>query len=149
MRTKNISERLKQIISEKNLSIRAFAREINCANTTIGLLIKGKTEPGYSILFAIIDRYPEISSEWLLTGEGCMLRNPKQAFLAETKQVIEDYSNQHSEQVKEVIELMKEKNKQLEHLLKTNMKLTSMLEDGGVTPKNTHRNLYPRRHEKN
>lgn len=149
MRTKNISERLKQIISEKKLSIRAFAKEVNCADTTIGLIIKGKTEPGYSIIFSIVDRFPDISSEWLLTGEGYMLRNPKQVCMEETKQVIEDYSYHHHEQMKDISEFIKEKNRQLEQLLKANMKLTRILEEGGPTTKSIHRNLYSRHQEKN
>ncbi|MEN6619450.1 MAG: helix-turn-helix transcriptional regulator [Rikenellaceae bacterium] len=149
MRTKNISERLKQIISEKKLSIRAFAKEINCADTTIGALIKGKAEPGYSILFSIVNRYPEISPEWLLTGEGYMLRNPKQVCMDETKQVIEDYSYHHQEQMKDISEFIKEKNRQLEQLLKANMKLTRMLEEGGPKEKLLIKNLYSRRQEKN
>jgi len=148
MRTKNIAERLKKIISEKKLSIRAFAKVINCADTTVGALIKGKAEPGYSILFSIVNRYPEISSEWLLTGEGYMLRDPNKVIMDETKKVIEDYSYHHHEQMKDLSEFIKEKNKQLEQLLKANMKLTSILEDSGSTAKTLQRKFYPKRHEK-
>lgn len=86
MRNNNISERIKLVLSTKKLSIRSFARSINCADTTIGAILRDKAEPSYSTIYSIIDKYPDISTEWLLTGEGDMLvsedRNSSEEFYA-------------------------------------------------------------------
>lgn len=70
MRNKNIAERIKLVLSSKNLSIRSFARAINCADTTIGNIVHDKSEPNYSTIFSILEQFPDISPEWLITGEG-------------------------------------------------------------------------------
>ena len=73
MRNKNISERLKLVLESKKLSIRSFSRTIHCADTTIGAILKGKVDPGYSTIYAILETFPYISTEWLITGEGDMI----------------------------------------------------------------------------
>lgn len=76
MRTKNISERINLVLNRKKLSIRAFSRAINCADTTIGAILKGKVDPSYSTLYSILETFPDISTEWLITGEGSMIVYP-------------------------------------------------------------------------
>lgn len=74
-----VSTRIKQIINEKNLSIRSFSRSIGFADTTIGNVISGKSDPGYKLLNAICSVYTDISPEWLMTGKGNMIKenNPQ------------------------------------------------------------------------
>lgn len=72
MRNKNISERLKMVLDSKKLSIRSFSRTIHCADTTIGAILHEKAEPNFSTLYSILEAYPEISPNWLITGEGEM-----------------------------------------------------------------------------
>lgn len=70
-----VSTRIKQIIKEKNLSIRSFSRSIGFADTTIGNVISGKSDPGYKLLNAICSVYADISPEWLVAGIGDMYRH--------------------------------------------------------------------------
>lgn len=72
MRSKNISERIQLVLNDKKLSIRAFSRMINCADTTIGAILRGKVEPNYTTIFSILETFKDISPEWLITGEGDM-----------------------------------------------------------------------------
>ncbi len=96
-----ISTRIKQIIKEKNLSIRSFSRSIGFADTTIGNVISGKSDPGYKLLNAICSVYADISPEWLVAGIGNMYRQndpqnapgggtvPIEVYLESQKQVTE------------------------------------------------------------
>lgn len=98
MRNKNIAERIKLVLSSKNLSIRSFARAINCADTTIGNIVQHKSEPNYSTIFSILEQFPDISPEWLITGEGDMY--VKQLDKEET---YEDFYANHIKEITKII----------------------------------------------
>ena len=67
----NIIGRIRQIIEYKGISTRKFCIEVGIAN---GFLDKVK-DVGCEKAVKILDTYPEISMEWLLTGNGQMLKN--------------------------------------------------------------------------
>jgi len=65
-----IVDRIKQIIEYKKISTRKFCMEVGVAN---GFFDKVK-DVGSEKVLKILNRYPEINSEWLLTGKGEMLK---------------------------------------------------------------------------
>lgn len=65
-----IVERIRQIIDYKKISTRQFCIEVGVAN---GFLDKVK-DVGSEKLLKILNTYPELSPEWLLTGKGSMLK---------------------------------------------------------------------------
>ena len=65
-----IVERIRQIIDYKKISTRQFCIEVGVAN---GFLDKVK-DVGSEKLLKILNTYPELSPEWLLTGKGKMLK---------------------------------------------------------------------------
>lgn len=67
----SVIDRIKQINQYKGISVRQFCIEVGIAN---GYLDKVK-DVGSEKLLKILNRYPEISPEWLLTGNGPMLKN--------------------------------------------------------------------------
>lgn len=70
-----INERIALIISEfKYKSKRSFAERIGLAQTSLNDVLRG-AEPKFSTLNKILKAEPLISSEWLLTGDGPMLKD--------------------------------------------------------------------------
>lgn len=69
-----ILERLKEYIDYKNISVAAFERSIGMANASFGKSLKNKGAIGSDKLEKILMVYTDISSEWLLTGKGSMLK---------------------------------------------------------------------------
>jgi cell division protein FtsB len=65
-----IVERIKKVIEYEQISTRKFCIEIGVAN---GFFDKVK-DVGSEKVLKILNRYPEISPEWLLMGTGGMLR---------------------------------------------------------------------------
>lgn len=65
-----IVDRIKQIIDYKQISVRKFCIEIGVSN---GFLDKVK-DVGVEKVAKILYTYPEINPEWLVTGNGDMLR---------------------------------------------------------------------------
>jgi hypothetical protein len=66
----NIIDRIRDIIKYKGISTRKFCLEVGIAN---GFFDKVK-DIGSEKLLKILNTYPELSVEWLLTGNGQMLK---------------------------------------------------------------------------
>lgn len=67
-------ERIKQFIDYKHISIRKFEESVGFSNGAFSSQLKNKKTIGCDKLENILHIYPEISAEWLLTGEGDMLK---------------------------------------------------------------------------
>lgn len=72
-----INERISEIISNMGYkSKRAFAEKIGVAQTSLNDILNG-AEPKFSTLNKILIAEPLISAEWLMRGEGNMLKSDK------------------------------------------------------------------------
>jgi len=67
-------ERVKEIIRYYNLSISGFEKKIQMSNNSIQTAIKRVAHLKDNTLNKIINTFPDISPEWLLTGNGKMFR---------------------------------------------------------------------------
>lgn len=67
-----IVQRIKILISEKNCSVNSFANEIGIAQRTLNNYVLLGRLPSYETLHAILHRFPDVSAEWLMRGEGKM-----------------------------------------------------------------------------
>ena len=66
-----VIERFQQIISSLNLSAGTFAERISVSPGTISHILSGRNKyPSTEVLLRIHDTFPNISLNWLLTGEG-------------------------------------------------------------------------------
>lgn len=75
METTTINARIKQIISLKQLTISSFSRKIGLVNgVTISKIINQNRKPSSKTIGRIINAFPEINYDWLVNGEGEMLK---------------------------------------------------------------------------
>lgn len=70
-----VIQRIREIILYAKMTERAFAINIGFPPMTINSLFKRNSDPGYKLLNAIACAFPDLSSEWLLRGEGPMLKS--------------------------------------------------------------------------
>lgn len=70
----NFSARLKKIITNQGLSIRAFEEKIGCSIGVINRCINKNTDVQSSVVIKIFTTFRDISPEWLLLGEGEMMK---------------------------------------------------------------------------
>ncbi|MDI9864485.1 hypothetical protein QM480_09125 [Flectobacillus sp. DC10W] len=77
MKTDTIGERLELLIFSLKMNKKSFGESIGVSHTTIGNTIAGISEPRLSMLNAILKRYPNVSSDWLISGEGEMFAMSK------------------------------------------------------------------------
>jgi transcriptional regulator with XRE-family HTH domain len=71
----DILERIKMVRAYKNLSERAFALECKIDQGTFTNQMKGVRKLNVSVLVAVLERFPDVSAEWLIRGNGNMIIN--------------------------------------------------------------------------
>ena len=69
----NIKERLKAIARYKELSVTKFEGETGLSNGLVGKVKK----PNIETILKVVNRFPEINLQWLLTGDGDMVGEAK------------------------------------------------------------------------
>lgn len=68
-----IMERLKQYIDHKGITVAAFEKSIGMSNASFGKCLKKGGAIGTDKLENILQVYPDLSPDWLLSGNGPML----------------------------------------------------------------------------
>lgn len=68
-------DRIKSLISHLGLSTRAFALNCGIRQNTLSNQLNGMRELSLSTVMAILSAYPEVSSNWLMRGEGDMFKS--------------------------------------------------------------------------
>lgn len=70
-------DRIKLMLKVNNMTASKFADEIGVQRSSISHILSGRNLPSLDLIQKVLRRFPEISSEWLLNGNGSMLRNPQ------------------------------------------------------------------------
>jgi transcriptional regulator with XRE-family HTH domain len=52
-----------------------LAKEIGIQRATVSHVLNGRNNPGYDFLHNLLTRFPKISAEWLMTGQGPMYKS--------------------------------------------------------------------------
>ena len=73
----NLNERISKVISYSELSSSEFADEIDVQRSNISHITSGRNKPSLDFLIKIKERFPELQWEWLITGEGEMIKSPE------------------------------------------------------------------------
>ena len=69
-----MNNRLLRFLSAENISQSQFADSIGVARASISHIISGRNKPGFDFLEKLAEKYPALSLEWLVTGNGKMYR---------------------------------------------------------------------------
>jgi transcriptional regulator with XRE-family HTH domain len=68
-------DRIKLILKVHNITASRFADEIGVQRSSISHIVSGRNLPSLDLIQKILKRFPDINSEWLLNGNGSMMRN--------------------------------------------------------------------------
>lgn len=67
-------ERINKIREYKGLTGKALSDEIGMKYSTMNNYLNGNQDPTVPFLMRILDKYPDVSAEWLMRGEGAMIK---------------------------------------------------------------------------
>jgi transcriptional regulator with XRE-family HTH domain len=68
-------ERILEILKIKNLSPAQFADLIGVQRSSISHLISGRNKPSLEFIQRILKTFPEINTDWMLSGKGAVMNN--------------------------------------------------------------------------
>lgn len=69
--------RIQQLIKELGLSPSQFADEIGVQRSAMSHLVSGRNNPSLEFVMKTLKRFPQVNTEWLLTGSGAMTGSEK------------------------------------------------------------------------
>lgn len=93
-----INGRIKQILDYEEMSPANFASEIGISRSNLAHILSGRNQPSFTMLEKVMRAFPEIRSEWLITGLGDMVKGAGE--LAETKAALDQKRRVESNQSK-------------------------------------------------
>lgn len=70
----SLNERISKVIEYSNLTPSEFADEIEVQRSSISHITSGRNKPSLEFIIKIKSRFPEILWDWLITGDGTMLK---------------------------------------------------------------------------
>jgi transcriptional regulator with XRE-family HTH domain len=70
-----MKERLNAILKHFKINASQFADEIGVQRASVSHVLSERNKPGFDFIQRILDTYPSISADWLITGKGEMLKS--------------------------------------------------------------------------
>ena len=80
--------RISELMSYKNMQAKTFAEATGISSASLSHILNGRNNPTLSTYKAILGAFPEISSDWLIFGDGPMVKG------AQTEQNTDNIENQ-------------------------------------------------------
>ena len=112
MSTENsLKQRIIDLLLSQNVSVNLFAKSSGLKQTTLSDQINGESKISAITLTALLEYFPNLSAEWLLRGEGEMLKaetTPLQ--LAEVTQELSSSNEEEIVKLQEQLDQQKEFN---------------------------------------
>jgi transcriptional regulator with XRE-family HTH domain len=71
-----MNNRIQLILKTKDISASKFADEIGVQRSSISHILSGRNNPSLDFIQKILKRFPDINSDWILTGKGSMYLEP-------------------------------------------------------------------------
>ena len=70
----SIFKRFRDILSYYNLNPNSLGNRLGLSQSTIRNITTEKSKPGFEVMEALVKEFPEIDANWLISGEGPMLK---------------------------------------------------------------------------
>ena len=67
--------RLQQLLDKKGISPARFAEIVGVQRSGVSHILSGRNNPSLDFIRKILDNFPDLNSEWLITGNGEMFKN--------------------------------------------------------------------------
>lgn len=75
-----MKDRINKVITHEGLTPSKFADILGVQRSSISHILSGRNNPGLDFLNKVLTHFPNISGDWLITGQGNMLKKPGNPF---------------------------------------------------------------------
>ncbi len=79
--------RIHRLIGSENLTPTKFADIIGVQRSAISHILSGRNKPSFDLIQKILNKFPRVSSEWLLMGRGEMYKTMVQQRLFDVEKI--------------------------------------------------------------
>ena len=74
-----VKQRLRLILKEKHMPLASIGAESDSLKVTLSRQVNGDTAVSFSVIALFLDKFPDVSAEWLLRGQGDMFKHTNHA----------------------------------------------------------------------
>ena len=82
-----VNSRIMLIMKHKGLNKNSLSKLLGVSQPALKKIEDNENLPSYKLLFELLENFPDVSSEWLLTGKGEMLKSSVPAVTHHTNEV--------------------------------------------------------------
>ena len=76
-----VKQRLRLILKEKHMPLASIGAESDSLKVTLSRQVNGDTAVSFSVIALFLDKFPDVSAEWLLRGQGEMFKHTNHALI--------------------------------------------------------------------
>ena len=69
-----MQDQIQEILRREDLSSSQFADKIGVQRSSVSHVLSGRNKPGFDFIHKILDAFPGINADWLITGFGEMYK---------------------------------------------------------------------------
>lgn len=88
-----VAQRIKSVLESKQISIAAFAKMIGMQQVTCNRQIRGDQAVSLGLIEGFLEKFEEISAEWLLRGKGSRVVEEPSFMVAEPEPEYREVKN--------------------------------------------------------
>lgn len=70
-----MKERIEILMRAEGLTSVKFAEILSVQPSNISHILSGRNNPSYDFILKLIERFPDVNTEWLLTGKGAIYKS--------------------------------------------------------------------------
>lgn len=104
-------DRIKLLIETQNMTASQFADKIDVQRSSLSHIMSGRNKASLDFVSKVLKRFPEISPDWLINGQGALFRSQKtgnESTRQETPQANELFNMTRVEQTEELVDYGKQ-----------------------------------------
>jgi len=72
-----MKDRILEFLKRENKTSAQFAEDIHVQPSGISHILSGRNNPSLDFVIKMLEKYPFLSTEWLIFGKGSMYKEPK------------------------------------------------------------------------
>lgn len=72
-----MQDQIQEILRREDLSSSQFADRIGVQRSSVSHVLSGRNKPGFDFIHKILESFPELNADWLITGNGEMYKGKK------------------------------------------------------------------------